>query len=1154
MTSGNVVFAIVRLQALLGNFNYGKRGILDLTHTRLYTFASLGRLFEQCSFDVEQLAGIPAPLPKVFGLNRVSRTLLRTECTADPTLERIVRISDFPGRYAETVGGRPAGRVDGPGRARSIGARLLMVDQRPAPGGWAFIPPAAAGPSSVWPLPLGHPRRRVFAVHDVQDYFYPYHVLPARLILAEGHLPLWNPYTFAGIPLFGDGQTAMLYPANWLFLLLSGGAALNYVVLLQFSLAGVGTYLFARALGLWRLPAFSAAVAYMFCGFLTARVVHLSIMSGAAMIPLIFFCSIGYWRQAVRQSSTQERLRAPVRNRSAPDSIAAGSRPRRSRWRSRHLPGTRSSPSTRHWPSACHVIVRSVEQCGPGWRWRRLVRGPVLLAASYLVGYALAAVQLVPWIELARLSIRAAGPSFAFVFSTSTGGAEWLLFMFPYLLGAHASSLFAAGPFSLQQASRAWEHSGYVGVLPLALAVVGVGHFAGLTVRRQSATGAEEDGAPCSVLRHRWYSLAFLLLLVVAGVLLAAGRHTPVSHVMFATPVLGSLRAVERALVLAAFALTMLAGFGLQRIVEQPRRHAWLLVPAASIVGMPAVFVWHANQPDLKPLFGIPVQDLENLSLDLPNAYVPLLLALGSGLLLAWWSRRPAGSVTQGLALALVVVDMAIYTTSFTPTASFDIYRYQPEVLRALRSDAEPFRKATVIVHTNDLPNRVAQDTLALSWGMVHGIEDVNGFNSLQPRRYTDYLFGPQAADVSYGYLSNPALLEPDNPVLASLNVRYLLVPADTDVNPGPHLRPVFTNTNVKVYENTLVYPRAYLADQVRGEINPRAVLQIVTRSGFDGRRTALVESNQPPVLPVPTGPGSATVGRAGANDLQVATMTAEPRFLVVSEMYFPGWRAYPGRRRDDDLSNQLPVPRRHRPCGSAHCDVRVPTVLCHRRVVRHRNRDHRPGPAAVRQTCPTGADGRLHRVRALNLARDDETGGRSSLGGGLDVHRRRPARQRHVRCGGDEEADEPRVVVERFEHRDDEPAPRQGAADHGRRNRAPVPAAIDPVGEIEILELQLAPPHDPVVGDQHAGDRAQAARVAEQPGEDVAGRIGEQPPRLNHDAEDAGDQPAGLEADILRKRVGEIVGRRHDVGGDVDRQRRDHDGEHRDRDDDRRA
>jgi glycosyltransferase involved in cell wall biosynthesis len=76
VTTGNVVFFIVRLQALFGNFNYGKRGILDLTHTRLYTFKSLERLFLQCGFDIEQVRGIPAPFPKALGLNLVSRALL----------------------------------------------------------------------------------------------------------------------------------------------------------------------------------------------------------------------------------------------------------------------------------------------------------------------------------------------------------------------------------------------------------------------------------------------------------------------------------------------------------------------------------------------------------------------------------------------------------------------------------------------------------------------------------------------------------------------------------------------------------------------------------------------------------------------------------------------------------------------------------------------------------------------------------------------------------------------------------------------------------------------------------------------------------------------------------------------------------------------
>jgi glycosyltransferase involved in cell wall biosynthesis len=77
ITTGNVAFGIVRLQTLLGNFNYGKRGILDLTHSRLYTFASLRRLFEQCGYRLTRVEGVPTPFPKALGQGWLSRALLR---------------------------------------------------------------------------------------------------------------------------------------------------------------------------------------------------------------------------------------------------------------------------------------------------------------------------------------------------------------------------------------------------------------------------------------------------------------------------------------------------------------------------------------------------------------------------------------------------------------------------------------------------------------------------------------------------------------------------------------------------------------------------------------------------------------------------------------------------------------------------------------------------------------------------------------------------------------------------------------------------------------------------------------------------------------------------------------------------------------------
>ncbi len=78
LSTGNVAFGITRLQLLLGQFNYGKRGILDLTHTRLFTIRTITKLFEQAGFSVTDRKGIPAPFPLALGEKSLAgRFLLR---------------------------------------------------------------------------------------------------------------------------------------------------------------------------------------------------------------------------------------------------------------------------------------------------------------------------------------------------------------------------------------------------------------------------------------------------------------------------------------------------------------------------------------------------------------------------------------------------------------------------------------------------------------------------------------------------------------------------------------------------------------------------------------------------------------------------------------------------------------------------------------------------------------------------------------------------------------------------------------------------------------------------------------------------------------------------------------------------------------------
>jgi glycosyltransferase involved in cell wall biosynthesis len=77
LTTPNVAFVAQRLMLLLGQFNYGKAGILDRTHKRLLTFRSLRHLLSDAGFRIAAIRGVPAPFPKVLGHGWVGQTAVR---------------------------------------------------------------------------------------------------------------------------------------------------------------------------------------------------------------------------------------------------------------------------------------------------------------------------------------------------------------------------------------------------------------------------------------------------------------------------------------------------------------------------------------------------------------------------------------------------------------------------------------------------------------------------------------------------------------------------------------------------------------------------------------------------------------------------------------------------------------------------------------------------------------------------------------------------------------------------------------------------------------------------------------------------------------------------------------------------------------------
>lgn len=53
-STGNIAFLSVRLMLLFGRFEYGRRGILDRTHKRLFTKHTFRRMLERAGFEIER--------------------------------------------------------------------------------------------------------------------------------------------------------------------------------------------------------------------------------------------------------------------------------------------------------------------------------------------------------------------------------------------------------------------------------------------------------------------------------------------------------------------------------------------------------------------------------------------------------------------------------------------------------------------------------------------------------------------------------------------------------------------------------------------------------------------------------------------------------------------------------------------------------------------------------------------------------------------------------------------------------------------------------------------------------------------------------------------------------------------------------------------
>ena len=375
---------------------------------------------------------------------------------------------------------------------------------------------------------------RVLVGVDLFTYFYPLRDYTASA-LAAGHLPLWNPYLFLGVPLLANIQAGAFYPLNLLFTWLPAPTAINWSILIHLALAGLGVYVFARrTLEYSRPAAWVAGVVYALGGFLSAQAEHVNQLTVSAWLP---------WLLVLLELSLEHREGEPIRVRPLPCGalalliavcFLAG-----------HTQAWYISLVTLALYALGQSLYQAWERRGSGSRlalvagWHMLWRYVVLLIAATALALALSAAQLLPTLELSGLSIRGGGMDTREAVSFSLK-PQLLLRAF---LPGYGESVFS-------------EYVAYVGWAGLGLALVGL--LAG---------------------RHRraWRVGAGL---AIVGLFLAVGGYNPVYYVLLkVVPGFALFRAPARWLVLYALGVALLAGVGLDEWRSQdlwPAFRDWL--------------------------------------------------------------------------------------------------------------------------------------------------------------------------------------------------------------------------------------------------------------------------------------------------------------------------------------------------------------------------------------------------------------------------------------------------------------------------------------------------------------------------------------------------------------------------------------------------
>jgi len=389
---------------------------------------------------------------------------------------------------------------------------------------------------------------RVWFFEDIAAYFEPLWTAAARQ-MRWGSLPSWDNGAWCGLPLLGDPQVGVLYPLNWLWMIVSPLRLYAWLQLAHAAIGAAGLYRLCRARGRSRAAASLGALSLGLGAFVVLQTRHGMFVATTAWLPWVLWAIERYGAERRREHL------AALAGALGLSLLAGG-------WSMLYFGA---------WVVGVYALAR-IFGCerAPG---RRARLAAALLGAGAL-GVALSAAQLLPALAHAQLSPRAIGVDYRFASSYAWPSWRYLItLLWPTWYGDDARGSYLGAPDQ-------WELCGYaIGLVSTLLALFALR------------------------LRERRGERLALFALCLIALDLARGDHGLLHPLFFrALPFYGSLRCPARALYVWTLAGPLLAADGLDALaarVREPRRHAFGTA-VVLLAALELLVTWRSENPSVK--------------------------------------------------------------------------------------------------------------------------------------------------------------------------------------------------------------------------------------------------------------------------------------------------------------------------------------------------------------------------------------------------------------------------------------------------------------------------------------------------------------------------------------------------------------------------